>query len=158
VWLYVFTVASLLMVIAAWFATLATGTTPQGIHDFLAAYIRYSSWVWAYVFLVTDAFPPFTGRAGAYPLDIEIDPPERQSRWTVAFRLVLAIPALLLESAIEGVVHVIAVLGWFVGLALGRMPKGMREFGVYGIGYRAKTVGYVMLLTPRYPALDFPKV
>ncbi len=152
------TIAALLLVIAAWFATLVKGKTPRGLHDFLAAYIRYSSWVWAYVFLITDRFPPFTGSAGAYPLDIEIDPPERQNRWSVAFRLVLAIPALLLESAIEGVVHAIAILGWFVGLVLGRMPQGMRDFGVYGIGYRAKTTGYVMLLTARYPSLDFPKV
>jgi hypothetical protein len=157
VWVYVFGIVATLFVIAAWFATLATGRTPQGLHDFNAAYIRYSTWVWAYFFLITDRFPPFTGREGDYALDVLIDPPARQNRWTVGFRLVLAIPVLLLESAIESVIHVIAVFGWFVGLALGRMPEGFRSFGVYGLGYRAKSFGYVMLLTGKYPSLDFPK-
>jgi hypothetical protein len=70
---------------------------------------------------------------------------------------VLALPVLILEGVIEGVVHTIAVLGWFVGLVLGRIPPGFRDFGAYGLGYRAKTFGYVMLLTGEYPALDFPK-
>jgi uncharacterized protein DUF4389 len=153
----VFSIAALLFVVAGWFAALVTGRLPQGIHDFLGAWMRYSTWVWAYVFLVTDRFPPFTGRPGAYPLDVEIDPPERQSRWTVGFRLLLAIPALLLESALEGVVHAIAFLGWFVGLALGRMPLGMRNFAVFGLAYRAQSFGYTVLLTGRYPGLDFPK-
>jgi hypothetical protein len=156
VWLYVFTVAAALFLVAGWFATLVLGRTPQGIHDFLAAFVRYSSWVWAYVFLITERYPPFTGAPGAYPLEIEIDPPERQGRWSVAFRLLLAVPVLLLESALESVVHAIAFLGWFVGLALGRIPAGMRNFGVYGIGYRARVLGYLLLLTGRYPSLDFP--
>ena len=51
----------------------------------------------------------------------------------------------------------IAFLGWFVGLFLGRMPLGMRNFAVYGMGYRARVIGYSILLTGRYPGLDFPK-
>jgi len=157
VWVYVWGIAATLFTIAAWFATLVRGRNPQGLHDFLAAYLRYSTWVWSYVFLISDPFPSFGGAPGAYPLDVEVDPPERQNRWTVAFRLVLVIPVLLIESLVESVVHAIAFLGWFVGLALGRMPEGMRNFGVFGLGYRAKTFGYLMLLTGRYPAIDFPK-
>ena len=155
--MYVWTIAALLFAFGGWFAALATGRLPQGIHDFLVAYIRYQTWVWAYVFLVTEKYPPFTGRMGDYPLDIEVDPPEKLSRWSIGFRLLLAIPVLLLESVIEGVVHAIAFLGWFVGLALGRMPIGMRNFAVFGMGYRAQVMGYSVLLTGRYPGIDFPK-
>lgn len=157
VWVYVWGIVAALFLVAAWFATLFRGTTPEGLHDMIAAYIRYSTWVWSYAFLMTDRFPPFTGQEGAYALDVVVDPPARQNRWTVAFRLLLAIPVLILESVLESVVHVIAFLGWFVGLVLGRIPEGFRSFGVYGMGYRAKTFGYVMLLTGKYPALDFPK-
>jgi Domain of unknown function (DUF4389) len=157
VWVYVWGIAAVLFTIAAWFAALVQGRTPVGLHDFLAAYLRYSTWVWGYVFLISDPFPSFGGAPGAYPLRVDVDPPERQSRWTIAFRLVLALPMLLLESVVESVVHVIAVLGWFVGLVLGRMPDGMRAFGVFGLDLRAKTFGYVMLLTGRYPAIDIPK-
>ena len=37
-----------------------------------------------------------------YPVDFEIAEPERQNRWTVAFRAILVIPALFLSSAIGG--------------------------------------------------------
>ena len=37
-----------------------------------------------------------------YPIDVEIDPPVRQGRWGGFFRLVLALPALLLATALGG--------------------------------------------------------
>src|SRR5262249_28275943 len=46
-WLYVFTIAAALFLVAGWFAALATGRLPRGIHDFLGAWMRYSTWVWA---------------------------------------------------------------------------------------------------------------
>jgi hypothetical protein len=153
----VFGIVAVLFLIAAWFATLVRGRTPQGLHDMIAAYIRYQSWVWAYVFLITDRFPPFTGAPAAYVLDVMIDPPERQSRWSVGFRLLLAIPVLAIEALLENILHTVAFFGWFTGLVLGRLPAGFRSFGVFGIAYRAKTFGYLMLLTGTYPALDFPK-
>ena len=85
----------------------------------------------AFVFLVANPFPGFTGTPGSYPVDLEIPPPERQNRWKTLFRLFLAIPAHLLLSALFGVLFVAAFLGWFVGVALGRMPEQLRNVGAY---------------------------
>jgi hypothetical protein len=53
-------VASLFVVIAAWFAILFTGRYPRGMFDFVAAVIGWNNRVTGYAFtLVTDEYPPF---------------------------------------------------------------------------------------------------
>ena len=39
-------------------------------------------------------------------------------------------------------------------LAIGRMPRGLRNLGAYGLGYTAQAYAYVLLLTDRYPNSD----
>ena len=53
--------------------------------------------VFAYGFLLADPWPGFSS-SETYPVTLEVDPPQRQSRWTVFFRGILAIPALLLAT------------------------------------------------------------
>jgi hypothetical protein len=52
----------------------------------------------------------------------------------------------------------LAVAGWFAALAVGRMPKGMRDLGAYCLRYSAQTGGYLLLLTDRYPTLASAEV
>jgi hypothetical protein len=151
VWLLLWLVAAFVAVVAAWFAALVTARVPTALHRFLAAYVRYTTHVFAYVYLVGRKFPGFTGRVGSYGIDIEIDPPARQSRWRILFRLFLAIPAFLVNSALSGVLFVVAVLGWFYALARGRMPEGLRNLGATCLRYSAQTSSYLLLLTEKYP-------
>ncbi|HLB03950.1 MAG TPA: DUF4389 domain-containing protein, partial [Gaiellaceae bacterium] len=132
-------------------AALVAGRTPRPLHRFLAAYIRYSSHVFAFLMIVGGLFPGFTGAQGVYPIDYELDPPTRQRRVTVAFRLVLALPALMLAGALSAVVYAVGLLGWFAALATGRMPKGLRDLGATSIRYQAQTYAYLLLVTGRYP-------
>lgn len=67
------------------------------------------------------------------------------------FRLVLALPALLLTAAYAGVAFVVAVLGWLAALAIGRMPGGLRDLGAASLRYQAQLSAYALLVTPRYP-------
>ena len=53
-----------------------------------------------------------------------------------------------------GVAAACALLGWFASLALGRMPRGMRDLAAYGVGYGAQAYAYLLLLTDRYPNSD----
>ena len=151
VWLALWFVAVVPAAIAALVAALVAGRTPRPLHRFLAAYIRYSSHVFAFLMIVGGLFPGFTGAQGVYPIDFELDPPTRQRRVTVAFRLVLALPALVLAGALSTVVYAIGLLGWFAALATGRMPKGLRDLGATSIRYQAQTYAYLLLVTGRYP-------
>ena len=141
-----------LALLVSWFAALFTGRVPDGLHNFIASWLRYSTRVTAYVFLLADPFPPF-GSGGSYPIDVRIDPAQPQSRLTVFFRLLLAIPALLLTYVFRAVNQIVALLGWFYALATGRMNEGMRNISAWLLRYETQTWGYVFLLTGRYPSL-----
>jgi uncharacterized protein DUF4389 len=151
IWLTLWAFVAILAAIANWFVTLAGGVSPPSLHNFLAAYVRYQGHVYAYLFLIADPFPGFTGKAGSYPIDPTVAPPAPQNRWTVGFRLVLAIPALLVNSAYAGLLFVVALLGWFAILATGSMPLGLRNAGALALRYAAQVNGYMGVITDAYP-------
>ena len=153
IWLALWGVAALVAGLVAWFAALVLGRVPLGLHTFIAGFVRYATHVYAYQFLLANPFPGFTGKEGSYPVDLEIDPPVPQGRLAVFFRLILAIPAWIFASVLQYVLQIVAFLGWFVCLFLGRMPEGMRNLGAYCLRYYMQTEAYSLLLTPRYPSL-----
>lgn len=150
VWFTLWTILAWLAAITAWFATLVAGRTPQALHRFLAAYVRYQIHLDAYLWLVANPFPGFTGTPG-YPVDLDIAPAERQSRWVTGFRLFLAVPALAVVGALWLALLVAAFLGWFASLVTGRMPAGLRDLGVWVLRYWGQVNAYLYLLTDRYP-------
>jgi hypothetical protein len=154
VWLAVWGIVAMLALVANWFATLARGRSPAGLHEFLATYLRYSTHVSAYLLLAADPFPPFGGKPG-YPVDLEVDAPERQRRWKVLLRLVLAIPAFAVGTILQNLAFVLAFFGWFVALATGRMAEGMRDFETFALRYQMQTQAYASLVTPRYPPFTY---
>jgi hypothetical protein len=150
VWVLLWWIAASLALIVDWFATLVLGRSPRSLHRFLASYVRYQIHLAAYVWLVANPFPGFTGTPG-YPVELEIAPPEPQSRWVTGFRLPLAIPALAVLGALSLALFVAAVLGWFASLVTGRMPEGLRDLGAWVLRYSGQVTGYWYLLTDRYP-------
>jgi hypothetical protein len=168
------TIAAILVAIAAWFVLLVRGRCSEGIHGFLAAYLRYGVQLSAYLHLAADPYPGFAPKDD-YPVRVEVAGPVVQRRWTVALRIFVAIPALALASVTggsngfgiptrarssgysvgsSGAGIVVAVLGWFASLARGEMPRGMRDLATYGIGYSAQVNAYLLLLTDTYPSSD----
>lgn len=179
VWLFLWSIAALVAGIANWFATLVMGQAPSPLYRFLAAYIRYATHVNAFLLLAANPFPGFTGEAGRYPIDVEIAPREPQHRLKTLFRLVLAVPALLLAATLRGgfeyvghggtrygasvggyglsfgfMLAIVALLAWFAALATGRMPQGFRNVLAWGLGYVAQVNAYFFVLTDRYPNSD----
>jgi hypothetical protein len=151
IWLALWGIAAHVAVLIAWFATLFTGRCPRGLHNFIARYLRYLTHVSAYLYLVANPYPSFGGRT-EYAIDLEVDPVEPQNRLVTFFRIVLAIPALIVASVLHQVLVIIALLGWFTCLAIGRMPKGMRDLAAYCLRYELQTCAYLYLLTARYPS------
>jgi hypothetical protein len=140
-------------VVIAWFAALVTGRVPLSLHAFMADYLRYSTRVTGYVYLLANPFPQF-GAGGEYAFDAHVDDGEEQSRVTVLFRWILAIPAFLIAYVFASVVGLVAVLAWFYILVTGRMHEGMQNLASWLYRYVVQTYGYAMLLTGRYPDLS----
>jgi hypothetical protein len=154
VWLMLWGIAVYLAMIVNWFAALIMGRSPDGLHNFLAAYVRYATQVGAYINLLADPFPSFSGASG-YPVDVAIDPPAPQNRLVTFFRGLLSIPALLVASVLANVLSLIAFLAWFVCLFAGRMSEGMRNLGTYCLRYTVETYAYAFfILTDRYPSFS----
>ena len=160
-WVILWSIAALFVAIAAWFVALFTARVPDGLHRFLASYVRYTTHLGAYLTLVANPYPGFTGEPG-YPVDVELPEPRPQPRWKIALRLFLVLPALLVASVLGwsssggsgagasqdsgdaygdpkwtgtfvGVAATCAFLGWFVSLVRGRMAHGLRDLAAYGI-------------------------
>jgi hypothetical protein len=153
VWLYFWAFAFFSVVVFNWFATLFAGRSEEDVHSFMGRWVRYTTHIHAYFFLAANPWPRFSGRPGTYPVDLEIDPPQPQHRLVTLFRIILVIPAYVFSAVLSTVAQVLAFVGWFVCLALGRMPKGMRDLIAYCIRYQAQTYAYLFLLTGRYPSL-----
>jgi hypothetical protein len=151
VWLALWGILAVVAVIVTWAATLVRGRPPQALHRFLSAYLRYQLHVYAFVSLVGNPFPGFVGTSGTYPVEVAIASPQRQNRWSVGFRALLAVPAWILGAAYASVLWTAAVLGWFAALATGRMPRRLRNTGAQALRYTAQINGYLLLLTDAYP-------
>ena len=152
-WAILWAVIALLAWIANWFATLVKGQSPDGLHNFLATFLRYTTHVRAYTLLIADPYPSFTGKPG-YPIDLEVDPPQPQNRWTVFFRGILALPALFVVNILNNLSQLLAILSWFIALVLGRVPEGIRNFAALALRMETQTYAYAMLLTGRYTSFN----
>jgi hypothetical protein len=131
--------------------TLFSGKPYEPFHRFVSRYLRYSLHVGAFLALAANPFPGFAGEPGTYPLDLELPEPEHQNRWVTGFRVLLAIPALLVTYALAIGLVVAAVLMWFASLATGSAPWGLRNFAAYALRYWSQLNAYVYLVTDRYP-------
>jgi hypothetical protein len=153
IWISIWSIAVPFTLFAAWLVALFTGRSPDSLHAFHARFLRAATHLYAYVLLLADPWPPFGGAPG-YPVDLRVDPPREQNRLTVLFRIVLAIPALLLCYVFRIVNQLVAFLGWFYALATGRMHEGMRDVSAWMLRYELQTYGYLLLLTGTYPSLS----
>jgi hypothetical protein len=176
VWVVLWSVVVLCALVVGWIATVATGRLPGSLHRFFCSYISYTTHLGAYLALVANPYPPFDGSSFPYPIELRLPEPQTQSRWRALLRFPLALPALLLAAALggapsllymrprkkpsrsatfsSGLLFGVFFLGWFVGVFQARMPRGLRDAGVYALGYRAQTLAYLLLVTDRYPNSD----
>ena len=166
VWFSLWSFAVVFVAVFNWFATLINGRPPLFCHNFLTAFIRYSAHVAAYLSLTSNPFPGFVGRPGSYPVDVHLpQEPQEQNRWKTGFRLILAIPALMMDGTLMGgarsgysysggLIWTNAFLAWWACLFTARMPEGLRDLNLYAIRYGAQTGAYGLLITERYPDAD----
>ena len=113
----------------------------------------------------------------AYPVSIDVVPlTSGRNRLTTAFRLILAIPHLILvggaglgvgtasrgdntttagsETGLLGAVAAfLAVASWFTIVFTGRHIAGIRQFTAFYLRWRVRALSYVALLQDAYPPL-----
>jgi len=107
-----------------------------------------------------------------YPVSVEVQPSlTGRNRLTTAFRLILAIPHLILvggttigfasrdrnlnaggEGGLLGAIaFFLAVVSWFTIVIAGVHILGIRQFSLFFLRWRTRALAYLMLLTDAYP-------
>jgi hypothetical protein len=151
--LYVFGIVASIAIVIAWFAIILTGRYPKGLYDFVAGFNRFVARVTAYGVLLTDAYPPFSGEPNpSYPVRMEFAGPlEQYSRLKTLFRIILAIPILVLRYVMGLLLEIGAIAAWVVVVVMGKMPRGLFDLMVLANSYTARSDAYLYLLTETYP-------
>lgn len=151
--LYVFGIVASIAILIAWFAIVITGRYPAGLFKFVADFNRFVARVTAYAALLTDVYPPFNGAADpAYPVRMAFSGPlESYSRLKTLFRIILAIPIMILRYVMGLLLEIGAFAAWVVIVVTGKMPRGLFDLMVLANSYTARSDAYLYLLTETYP-------
>jgi hypothetical protein len=147
--------AAYVMAIVSWFTLLIRGEQFAGIREFSLYYLRWRTRALAYMALFVDPYPPF-GDA-PYPVTIDIrEPAQPRDGATIAVRLVLALPHLVVLAFLLLGWLVSTVIAWFAILFTGLYPASLLPFGIGVMRWSLRVEAYLLLLVDEYPpfALD----
>ncbi len=95
--LYVLGIAAEVVALICWFAALFSGRLPDGLAEFQVGYLRWATRFYAYLFLLTDVYPPFELADARYPVRLRAQPGPL-NRLAVLFRIILVIPAWIVSA------------------------------------------------------------
>jgi hypothetical protein len=156
--LYFLRIASEAVALISWLVILFTGSLPEGFANFQAMYLRYELRTYSFSSYLRNDYPPFafgmtTADDGLDPrLQVNVQPElANRNRLTVAFRIILVIPQLIVLLLLGIALLVIDFIAFFAVLFTGRWPSGLRDFVVKVARWYVRVQAYFLLLTDRYP-------
>lgn len=81
----------------------------------------------------------------------EVTYSESRSRLTTLFRIILAIPHLVIANLLLRVAQVLAVIQWFIIVFTGKRNRGLFDLQNQWLAYGASTYSYVGVMFDRFP-------
>ncbi|MFJ4677179.1 DUF4389 domain-containing protein [Kitasatospora sp. NPDC088783] len=153
--LWLLSIVAFVVVVIGWFGALFAGRLPRFAVGWLSGYLAYDTRVYASTLLITDRYPPFRFDAPDYPVRIELRAGGPLNRLAVFFRLLLAIPAGIVQGLLQSGWWAVSFISWLVVLVLGRMPRALFEATAAVLRYRMRFEAYLMMLTAAYPKAVF---
>jgi len=143
-----------ILAIVSWVTILIGGEHINAIRRFTRYYLRWRVRAIAYTMLLEDQYPPF-GDA-PYPAALTVaDPAGERNRLTVAFRIILAIPHLIVLVFLMLAWWATAFVGWLLILIDGRYPQPLYTFGAGALQWLIRVEAYLLLMTDEYPPFSF---
>lgn len=147
--LYALGYAAFVVVVCGWFGALVLGRLPEWCGEFLRGYFGYAARVYGYLGLLVDDYPP-VWTAPDYPVRLEFPAPTPLNRVAVFFRLILALPILVLSYWFSIGWFIVAFILWLIVLITGRMPGAVFEATSAVLRIEMRVSTYTYLLTPAY--------
>lgn len=177
VFVFIFvSIAAWVIMFLAWWAILFTARYPGVFFNFVTWWLRWYTRIIGYAYLLTDKYPPFSGREEAgYPVVLRVETPGELSRLTTFFRFpIIPMPTFTLGKGWEivwepsggmpmTIPHVIVLyfisiagffilfLSWWAILFIGRYPKVFFDFITWWFRWSARVYAYSYLVTDKYP-------
>ena len=148
--LFFFGIAVFVAVFLGWFAALVLGRLPIGFDRFIGTYLQYSTRVYAYLYFLTGAWPPFDANTPGYPVHV-IRSTQPLNRWAVFFRFFLALPAAILAGVAGSGLGLLSFFAWVCGVVLGRIPAPFHYGFAALVRYQTRYTAYGTLITPTWP-------
>ena len=149
--LYFLFIAAFFVAVIGWFAALFTGRLPQWAYTYLGGLIRWSTRVGAYLFLLTDEYPPFSFEDKAYPVRPVLPENGPLNRLTVLFRIFIAIPAGVFYQIVQnGLTFPLLIVVWFIVLFTGRMPVSLYPTYMALLRYEVRFHAWFSMITSEY--------
>ena len=146
-----------LMAVISWFSIVFTGRMPDGIARFQCMILRYEARAYSYVAFLRQPYPQFefdmaNADPGNDPLRVDFAPQlSERNRVTVAFRLILIIPAVIYTVIVAVAAVFAVVVAAFAVLFTGCWPQGLRTFVLNAGRLTLRVSAYGRLLTDTYP-------
>jgi hypothetical protein len=152
--LFFLSIAAGFVAFIGWWGALFTGRLPEFAYSYLSGYVRWYTRVQAYgVFLLTDQYPPFSLRDEPdYPVRIAMPPQDRLNRFAVLFRIILVIPAIIVNLVVlDGAGTIVPIVVWVMALITGNLPKSLHLAYSAVLRYSTRLNCYSTMLTAAYP-------
>jgi hypothetical protein len=86
-----------------------------------------------------------------YPVTYEADFQPEQNRATTFFRIILAIPWLIVAYVYEIVAFFTVIFAWLALLVTGRYPQGLYNLNSGFVRFRVRTAAWIYLQTDEWP-------
>jgi hypothetical protein len=144
------TIAADVVAFIGWWAALFTGELPDWAHIFITGWMRWQARVYAYLFMLTDRYPPFALDENDYPVRL-VSRLTRLNRLAVFFRWILVVPARIVMYVILYGVLVLWFFIWLIALIAGGLPPALHQAIAAVVRYQARYNGYWMMATSEYP-------
>ena len=143
-------------ILISFFATIITGRWPRGLFDFCVGALRWTYRVHAYVFLLTDRYPPFSLEDDpSYPVRVEVDYPEQVDRWRPLVHWLLILPYAIVAAILFYVAEIVAFIGIFVILFTAKLPQGMFNLIINPLRWQLRASAYGGWMVTSYPPFDW---
>jgi hypothetical protein len=140
----------------AFFAILFTARYPRGMWDFGMMVMRWQARLTAYLYLQRDEYPPF-GDAD-YPVEYQLDYPQRLSRWKIFVKWLLVIPHFFAVWVLAIAFGFVFVIAWFAILFTGRYPRSLFDFTTGFTRWVHRVSLYLLMFTDAYPPFTMAQV
>ncbi len=91
----------------------------------------------------------------SYPADLHLTAEPEVANWRPLVHWLLAIPHLLIASALQQVGQIVALISWFAIVFTGKLPQSLANFQCLSIRYSARSYSYALWLRESYPPFEF---